>query len=156
MTLHGWETCPGAGRPAPGIGRLGLAVALALVAGCRTTVEQELPGIENAVATEALAQGAWLVRSGERDLGSVVRLEDQRQARFFYSVSNVHGQELGLVDAEGRAWRHRPFQEQPEWVGTGTLEAGVGRILGGTGAVQLVPIPASELRRRLTSPPEGD
>jgi hypothetical protein len=45
-------------------------------------------------------------------------------------VRNVWNQELGRVDADGRAWRYRPHGDQPLWLGTGPVADGVFAILG--------------------------
>lgn len=54
-----------------------------------------------------------------------------------FSVRDPWQQDLGLIDARGRAYRYRPHQEEPEWVGTGTILQGVERILGVKGATLL-------------------
>lgn len=43
-------------------------------------------------------------------------------------VQNLFGQDLGLVDSLGRAWRYRAHEEAL-WLGSGTIEEGVGWIL---------------------------
>ena len=81
------------------------------------------------------------------ELGFVLRFEASEDGRCFHSVRNEWNQELGLVDAEGRAWRYRPHASEPEWLGTGTVGEGAGRILGAT-AASLEPMALHELRER--------
>jgi len=73
----------------------------------------------------------WLVHDEQNKLvGSVVRYEEPRaQRRFLYSVRNLHGQDMGMVDQLGRAYRYRPHAD-PEWLSTGPVREGVLAILG--------------------------
>lgn len=83
---------------------------------------------------------AWTARVGLRDVGSVVRYQEAIGGRrHLFSVRNVHDQDLGFVDAKGRAWRLRPHQE-PTLLGSGTVAEGAARILG-VGEVSLVDCP---------------
>jgi len=103
---------------------------LALAAACVSTRESAPAGLDGARVTRAFAVEAWSVIDGEVAVGSLVRYEPKGEPlRGFFAVRNEHGQDLGLVDSLGRAYRHRPHLEEPEWVGTGTVEGGVARIL---------------------------
>lgn len=44
-------------------------------------------------------------------------------------VQNPWGQDLGLLDEHGRAWRYRPFGQEPELLGACATAEGVARIL---------------------------
>jgi hypothetical protein len=44
-------------------------------------------------------------------------------------VQNPWGQDLGLLDEHGRAWRYRPFGQEPELLGACATVEGVARIL---------------------------
>lgn len=70
----------------------------------------------------------WAARVRGVVVGRVVRLGGSEGERYFV-VQNVHGQDLGLIDGQGRAWRARPHAEH-EAVGTGTVADGAARILG--------------------------
>jgi len=78
-------------------------------------------------------------------VGSVVRYEEPSgEQRFVYSVRNVHGQDMGMVDRLGRAYRNRPHAD-PEWLSTGPVEEGVLAILGRGPGGYLREIPLEEL-----------
>jgi hypothetical protein len=63
-----------------------------------------------------------------------------------YMVRNVWHQDLGLVDAHGRAFRYLPHHKEPAWIGCGTVLEGVGRILKREGC-SLVEMPFDEPTR---------
>jgi hypothetical protein len=97
---------------------------------------------------------AWTILGGsDAELGFVVRFEEVAptldQARTFFSVRNIHGQELGLVDDLGRAWRYRPHALEPDWVGTDGLAEGVARILGSPAQILLQPAELQAIKNRL-------
>ncbi|MEZ6016121.1 MAG: hypothetical protein R3F49_13460 [Planctomycetota bacterium] len=113
--------------------------------GCVQTTTHHPVGAGNGTTLHPVPMVAsWDVLEHERTIGSVLRFEataahaerapaDSDQA-FLYIVRNQHGQDIGAVDALGRAWRRRPHAPD-EQLGAGTLEAGVRRILGaGPGA----------------------
>jgi hypothetical protein len=80
--------------------------------------------------SRAAPDRAWRVAGPDRDHGFVVRFREEGDAeRAYFSVRNVHLQDLGIVDARGRAYRYRPHQRDPEWVGSGTVLEGARRIL---------------------------
>ena len=67
---------------------------------------------------------------GNRQVGSLRRfVGTQAPSRSVLVVQNLHGQDLGIVDELGRAWRYRPHQE-PKFLGTWSVEEGALRILG--------------------------
>lgn len=124
-------------------------VALALVActaACRTTTTSSPPGLENAVVLRSHAVRAWDVIDGAIHAGSVVRFEEPgTAARAWFSVRNVHAQELGIVDVEGRAWRYRPHQRDPVWLGSGTVLTGASRILDAGPGAKMVEVPVADV-----------
>jgi hypothetical protein len=85
---------------------------------------------------------AWGVVDDGRVVGAVLRFERDVElgtdSELVYIVRNEHGQDIGLVDALGRAWRKRPHAPD-EPVGSGTLEAGARRILDLGDGAQLTP-----------------
>ncbi len=112
--------------------------ACLLGAGCTTESQSQRPGPENAIVTRALPMRGWEVRDDGRLAGSVLLYTEPERANMgYYSVRNAQGQVLGMVDFDGRAWRYRLHEEQPEWLGTGTVLEGVRRILG-TSALSLL------------------
>ena len=123
---------------------LGGAALIALAAACTTTVDSSPPGTGDAVILQAPATHAWRVVSAAGEVGLVVRFEEAATGRFLYSVRNEHNQDLGIVDAEGRAYRFRPHAE-PEWLSTGTVRDGVCSILG-TPDGQMQELTLDELR----------
>jgi hypothetical protein len=125
-----------------------LLLALAL-AGCTTTVHSAPPGLANAVVARSLPTRGWELWEETRRAGSVVRYDEEgRAARAWFSVRNPHGQELGMVDADGRAWRYKPHQREPVWLGTGTVLQGACRILGAGPTASLVEVPLADLAAR--------
>jgi hypothetical protein len=122
-----------------------LVVAFSGVA-CRTTTTSSPPNLSSAVVVRNLPQEAWQIVDGGRIAGFVVRFgtSDPRDKAYF-SVRNEHQQELGIVDVEGRAWRYRAHQREPDWLGSGTIAAGARSILGATEDAKLVPIALDRL-----------
>jgi len=84
----------------------------------------------------------WDVVDAGRVIGAVLRFEREAApgavSELIYIVRNEHGQDLGFVDALGRAWRKRPHAPD-ESVGAGTLEAGARRILAAGEGARLEP-----------------
>lgn len=126
---------------------LSALVLLAATSSCVETVavRQSIPPLPTVLVSTPRA--AWRVVEAEVELGFVLRFEASEDGRTFHSVRNQWNQELGLVDAEGRAWRYRPHASEPEWLGTGTVGQGAARILGAEGA-GLEPMALHELRDR--------
>jgi hypothetical protein len=115
------------------------ACPLLLVAACRTTTTYSPPNMGAAVVMRSEAVFAWEVREGGRVLGYVVRMQTgETDSKTFYSVRNEHRQELGLVDADGRAWRYRAHEREPEWLGTDTVTKGARLILGASEQAEMV------------------
>ena len=86
------------------------------------------------------------MRDDGRLLGSLVRYESQIDlSQGYYAVRNRDGQELGLVDLEGRAWRYRAHERESEWLGTGTVIEGARRILSGSWATTLEEVELAKL-----------
>ena len=93
---------------------------------------------------------AWELWQEGLLLGSLVRFEETGDSgRAFYSVRNREGQEIGMVDLDGRAWRHRQHQTRPEWLGTGTVGEGARRILDGSEKAELIEVDLDRLREVL-------
>jgi hypothetical protein len=67
-------------------------------------------------------------------------------AHHYYSVRNALEQELGSIDAQGRAWRFEVHQRDAHLVATGTLLDGARAILGLGATAQLVDQPLEMLR----------
>ena len=129
--------------------RLLLLLLLPLVA-CHTTETSQPPGPSTLAVTRATPVRAWELWQEGLLLGSLVRFEETGDAgRAFYSVRNREGQEIGLVDLDGRAWRHRQHQPHPEWLGTGTVIEGARRILDGSERAELIEIDVARLREVL-------
>lgn len=100
------------------------------VAGCTHEVHTAPTNLHDAVVLGLSPEAAWQVLEGGRTVGSVVLYrEDAHPNREFYAVHNVHQQDVGQIDSNGRAWRYRPHRE-PELVGSGTIPSGVSLILG--------------------------
>jgi hypothetical protein len=110
--------------------------------------------MDAAVVTRAEAVFVWELREAERVLGFVVRFETgEAISKTYYSVRNEHHQELGLVDADGRAWRYRAHQRDPEWLGTGTVVNGARLILDGSASAHMV---ATDLARLSEKPAKSN
>lgn len=113
--------------------------------GCRTEHRTTPRGAESAVLSPFPAAEAWVVRQGGELVGSVVRFEAPgNPGRFLFSVRNRWNQDIGFVDAEGRAWRRVPHRDD-EWIGTGTVPDGARQILGLDPQSELAPVPILEL-----------
>jgi hypothetical protein len=112
-----------------------------LAAACRSTTTSSPPNLSSAVMVRAMPHDAWQLVDGEKVVGWIVRYETAVSGdRAYFSVRNVHQQELGVVDVDGRAWRYRAHQRDPEWIGTGTIAAGARDILGASETTLLVPV----------------
>jgi hypothetical protein len=129
------------------------ALACALVLGawaCTTARSSEPAGMSQAQPFRTEAVRAWQVIDLTGLRGIVVQFTDRDQpdqpGRQFFSVRNPLQQELGSIDALGRAWRFVPHEREAHWVGTGTLLEGARRILGASDGATLVEISLSDLR----------
>lgn len=107
------------------------AAAVACV-GCRTT-EVRRPFVvarEAALVRTAPPSGLWNVVEDGELRGTAVLFEGEvPHADTTYVVRNAWGQDLGLVDGLGRAWRFTPHGTEADWVGTGSVLEGVASIL---------------------------
>jgi hypothetical protein len=117
-----------------------------LVVACRTTTTSSPPNLSTAVVVRVMPHEAWQVVDGDQVVGWVVRYETAVAGdRAYFSVRNEHQQELGVVDLDGRAWRYRAHQREPEWLGTGTIAGGARGILSTSEKAQLVPVALERL-----------
>jgi hypothetical protein len=134
------------------VSRLVLAALIAACAtACSTTKTSSPPGLAEAVVLRSHAVRAWDFVDGSTHLGSVVRFEEPGSVRrAWFSVRNPYSQEIGIVDVDGRAWRYRPHQREPEWIGTGTVRDGVARILDARPTAVLVDVALDEIATRGT------
>lgn len=105
--------------------------AACLAAACASeSVRTPAGGIVALVEHADAAEHLHFELADGRVLGELVRFQSPEiDSVAYWSVRNRHGQELGLVDLLGRAWRRRPHAE-PEWLMTGTVEEGARMILG--------------------------
>jgi hypothetical protein len=115
----------------------GVAIALVALAplflstGCRTTRARAPVDPADAQPVHSSAVRAWRVVEAGAVRGWVISFrEDARDPREFFAVQNELRQELGLIDSQGRAWRYRPFQTEPEHLLSSTLADGARAILG--------------------------
>ncbi|MFM7282735.1 MAG: hypothetical protein ACKO32_13260 [Planctomycetia bacterium] len=117
----------------------------ALAGACRTQTVRESARVAESQPVTSAAVRAFELRVDGRARGSLVRYEEQgKAARSFYTVRNELGQAVGLIDAEGRAYRYRPHQPEAEWLGTGTVLEGAQRVLGIEVAAELIEVGLSE------------
>jgi hypothetical protein len=123
---------------------------LAVLGACRTTRVEEPAGMQLAQPAQLEPARAWRVVDQGQTLGIVVQFEMANDpgstAHHYYSVRNRLEQELGSIDALGRAWRFEVHQRDARLVATGTLLQGACAILGAAGAAQLVEEPLDTLR----------
>jgi len=126
-----------------------LLLLVLTLAACRTTTSQ-VPNPASVAVARASPVRAWELWQEGLLLGSLVRFEETGDGgRAFYSVRNREGQEIGLVDTDGRVWRHRQHELRPEWLGTGTVREGAVRILGGSSSAELIEVDLDRLREVL-------
>jgi hypothetical protein len=123
--------------------RRGVLTLCALACGCvETTTHHPVGAGEEHTLHRVPLVAAWDVVDEGRVVGAVLRFEREASAggapELIFVVRNEHGQDLGLIDALGRAWRKRPH-EPDEAVGAGTLEAGARRILAVGESARLEP-----------------
>jgi len=129
---------------------LGFVLVVAASA-CETTTTSRIPGPETIEIAQATPSRAWELWSSGRYLGAVVRFETRDDpARFFYSVRNREGQEMGIVDLHGRAFRYRAHVNDPEWMGTGTVFEGARRILDVASAPEPIEVDVARLQEILS------
>jgi hypothetical protein len=132
-----------------------LVFVVACAASCRTTTTSTPPGLSEAIVLRSNAVRAWDVIDRDGRVGFVVRFEEPgTEGRAWFSVRNPYGQELGIVDVEGRAWRYRPHQREPDWLGSGTVQAGASRILDASPGSELVEISIAHIERLIRGDPD--
>ena len=126
------------------------SVAL-LVSGCVIESRVRLHPDSGPVAvtrTEPLR--AWNLLDGGRAVGIVILFADpetpQEPSRRYFSVRNMLHQELGSIDALGRAWRFVPHQREAHMLGASTLVEGASKILDAGPGARLVELPLAELK----------
>lgn len=126
-----------------------LVALLATVAGaCRTTTSTLPPSPSRLAATHSVATAAWELRDGSDVVGRVLRMDTVEAApRTVFVVQNPEGQDLGLIDALGRAWRYRAHEREPDWIATGTVVQGARAILGASESAELVEVDAPRRAR---------
>jgi hypothetical protein len=126
--------------------RVLVPLLLLAAAGCRVTTTERIAAPEAVHVERGAAARSWNVLADDLVIGHVVLFEapDRPEAPVFM-VQNEVGQDLGLVDGLGRAWRYHPHQRDAEWLGTGTVAEGAARILG-AGACQLAEVQLSLAR----------
>ncbi len=107
------------------------ALSLSLLAGSCRIVEIEQPVSISAEMRVGRPSRTWEILDGEGEvIGLLVFFEVRGSpADSIYMVRNVWHQDLGLIDAHGRAFRYLLHHREPAWIGCGTVLEGVGRIL---------------------------
>ena len=119
--------------------------ALAGLSACRTTEVERSTNSGLRTIPRAQPSLAWSVSLDGEQFGRVVRFDvAQQPSQTRFVVQNPFGQDLGLIDSLGRAFRFEPHQK-PTWVGTGSIEEGVAAILSLTGNLRLQEVALSEL-----------
>ena len=132
-----------------------LALALVLAGACQT-VETRRPHLGEAHALHGHPKEQYVVHAEAAEVGFVVQFEHPARAgEALFVVRNTWEQDLGLVDHLGRAYRFRPHAEEPECLGTGTVAAGVARILGRP-SCELTPRPVYGPTTHLAQGAEGN
>ena len=104
-------------------------LAAALAAGCLTTEIRRPIAASSEIQVGSPATCWEVVARTNEPVGLVVFFEGSTPKRSLYMVRNIWHQDLGLIDAFGRAYRYLPHHKSPAWVGTGTVRQGVERIL---------------------------
>lgn len=141
-------------RP-PTLARLTPVLLLAPLLACRSSTARLPADLEAASPRRAAPVAAWEAVCGGRAIAVVVRFAlVENAAETWFSVRNPHGQELGLVDRNGRAFRFRPGAEA-ELLGSGTVAEGVARIVEPTGPLELVEVPLATLTREASATAPG-
>jgi len=108
-------------------------------------------GFSRAIVSSAEPVRAWKIVAEGRELGAVVQFDGSGGEGRYYSVRNPWQQELGTIDAQGRAWRFVPHEREARWVATGTLAVGARAILaeaapvGAAAPAELVEVPLEAL-----------
>lgn len=106
-----------------------LVLLCTLGSGCKTETQRSAADTQALEAAVSTASRAWELVLAGRVVGVLVEFEERGGSRRYFSIRNQEQQELGMVDAQGRAWRFVPHSDEPEWLGTGTVLEGASRIL---------------------------
>ena len=123
-----------------------LLVGLALLA-CRTTTIERPRARPEARVETASATRTWRVIDQGALIGHVVFFHaPDRPGGSLYVVQNAWGQDLGMIDSLGRAWRYQPHQPEALWLTTGTVAEGVRSILDGGEACTLEEVAVADAR----------
>src|SRR5262245_50936294 len=119
--------------------RSALLANVLVLAGCRTIATHEVSSAPLPDVRVGERARCWdVVCSGER-VGVVVLFQHSGRVRdSVYVVRNPWQQDLGIIDGLGRAYRYVPHEEEPAWVGSGTVAAGAQRILGASTPCELI------------------
>lgn len=129
-----------------------LLLTAALLAGCRTIATHEVSSTPFPDIRVGARARSWEVHSGGEVLGIVILFQEHGHVRdSVYVVRNPWHQDLGLIDGLGRAFRYLPHEEEPAWVGSGTVAAGARQILGTSAPCELI-----ELGDPLVTPAAGE
>ncbi len=131
----------GIGKPKAHVGgALVLLCGLLLAAGassCITSTEHEISTNSGARSVRrAQPTAAWEVVLDGETFGRVIRFDVEgwpTETRFV--VQNPYGQDMGMVDALGRAYRYVPHRPAL-WVASGTVPEGTAAVLKLTGKVE--------------------
>ncbi len=118
-------------------------VACALLASASCTSLETRPVASSPVPAPRVGKRArtWEVRCNDEVLGAVVLFQQRGSVRdSVYVVRNPWNQDLGLIDGLGRAYCYLPHEEEPTWVGSGTIASGAQQILGARSACTLVEV----------------
>jgi hypothetical protein len=100
-----------------------------LLSACETT-ERRVPVVSKAPSIRTAApERSWEVVERGLAQGYVVLFTGAHEGDQVYAVRNTYHQDVGLIDARGRAYRFLPHHREPAWVGSGTIVQGVARIL---------------------------
>ncbi len=101
------------------------------VLGCRTTERRQFSSSPSAAPRLGTPERSWEVYCEDELAGRIVLFQEAGAVRdSVYVVRNPWHQDLGLIDGLGRAFRYRPHDLEPAWVGSGTIAQGAERILG--------------------------
>ncbi len=106
-----------------------LAVAALLLGACQTTETRRPIAATGEIEVGTPARCWEVVAGASEPAGLLVLFEGSSPETAHYMVRNIWHQDLGLIDAYGRAYRYLPHHKSPAWVGTGTVQEGVARIL---------------------------
>jgi hypothetical protein len=119
--------------------KLLLLTATLLGAGCRTIATHEVSSHPAPDVRVGARARTWEVRCGGELLGHVVLFQGHGHVRdSVYVVRNAWHQDLGLIDGLGRAYRYLLHEEEPAWVGSGTVAIGAQQILGAAAPCELI------------------